>query len=200
MKQKNLLNTIIYGLMPWNVILALIGIIFTFAYITSLFRDYPCVVIETNCYHSTSDESKCSHVKFAKNQQYNIEKVTEDDAIAKRCKICNECFSLKEQDTYNQLKWFSEHLAEDLGWSLLWLKKDIDYESLYIYLEPNGILHISGVCYELLKKRNAKKLKLSDVNDASTLCDCVNREYRDFIYKKILEGVYDKSLIKKPKD
>ncbi|SHL24334.1 hypothetical protein SAMN05216463_13717 [Xylanibacter ruminicola] len=86
-------------------------------------------------------------------------------------------------------------MHEDLGWTALAYRHN--YDSLFVYIDSNSILHISAVCSNLADNGNARKVRLEDVNQINSTCgNCVERKYVDFIYKKINTGVYDTSQIK----
>lgn len=205
---KKIIDFLIHGLMPWNVIFGIVGIIVLCAYLVNVAFGYECVVAETGYYHSTNKESKCRFIEDANKKGYTIKRTSQSKAIDNGYKICNECFSKEDQDSYykllslhnhlgNYCHWLHEHMNEDLGWTLLWTKNNIDVDSLYVYIDNKSILHISSICSDLADDGNAKKVKFDDVNSIKATCEnCVGREYVDFIYKKIHEGTYDFSLIK----
>ena len=102
-------------------------------------------------------------------------------------------------------KWIEEHKGEELGWDFLWVKaktdNNADFNNLYVYIDSKSKLHISTYCMELAQDKNARKVRFDDVSEIYTTCEeCVGREYVDFIYKKVNEGIYDASLIGEPDD
>lgn len=203
---KKTIDYLIWGLMPWNIILAIIGIVILGAFITRQIAGYECAVLETGYYHSTNKEDKCSFIESAKRSNYTIKRTSQNEAIKNGYKICHECFSKDEQESYNRLmtfhshldnysQWLKEHMHEDLGWTALAYRHN--YDSLFVYIDSNSILHISAFCGNLADNGNARKVRFEDVNQINSTCgNCVERKYVDFIYKKINTGVYDTSQIK----
>ena len=209
---KKIIDFLIHGLMPWNIIIGIVGIIVLCAYLVNVALGYECVVVETGYYHSTNKENKCPFIEDANKKGYTIKRTSQSKAIENGYKICKVCFSEKEQDSYYKLfsshshmdnysHWLHEHMNEDLGWTLLGIKNDVNVDSLYVYIDNKSVLHISSICGDLADDGNAKKVKFDNVNSIKTTCEnCVGREYVDFIYKKIHEGIYDFSLIKESKE
>ena len=207
---KKYIDYLFWGLMPWNIILLIIGIVLLGAFLTNQIRGYECVVEETGYFHSTNKEEKCHFIKIAKSKSYTIKRISRSKAIDNGYKICYECFSEKEQESYNELVAFhnhmdnfsqrlKEHMHEDLGWTALEYTQN--YDSLFVYIDSKSILHISAICGELADDRNARKARFEDVDRINSTCErCVGRKYVDFIYKKINTGIYDISQIKEADD
>lgn len=207
---KKIIDYLIWGLMPWNVIFGVVGLVVLCSFIINQIKGYECVVVETGYYHSTNKEDKCHFIKLAKSRDYTIKKINRSKAIDNNYKICHECFTNEEQDGYNKVlalhnhmnnysRWLKEHMNEDLGWTALAYTRN--YDSLFVYIDSKSILHISAICGELADDGNALKVRFEDVNRINSTCgSCVGREYIDFIYKKINTGVFDISQIKEASD
>ena len=205
------IKDIFIGLYLWRFVFVIIGVVIVIGLAVNAIFGYKCIVVETGYFHSTNKESKCRFIAIAKQRNYTIERMSEENARKKGYKICKECFSESEQKTYYQIKEFSEHLdfvakhakesaQEEFMWGSLKYKNDFNYDSLCVYIDAENVLHISKTCYGIYNKGAIKK-KLNDVERINTTCEsCVGREYVDFIYKKINEGVYDVSQIKEVED
>ena len=203
---KKIIDYLIWGLMPWNIILGFIGIVILGALITQQIVGYECVVLETGYYHSTNKETKCRFIESAVRNNYTIERINQTKAIKNGYKICHECFSGTEQESFNKLmdfhnhldkynQWLKEHIHEDLGWTRLAYSHN--YDNLFVYIDSNSNLHISAICGDLADDGNARKVRFEDVDRINSTCgNCVSREFIDFIYKKINTGIYDISQIK----
>ena len=151
-----------------------------------------------------------------KKNGYTIKKTSKSKAMDKGYKICQECFSKKQQESYYELaaienkfnnysKWIEDHKGENLGWGELLataiVEKNINFNNLYVYMDSKSKLHISTYCMELAQDKSAKKVRFDDVSEIYATCEeCVGREYVDFIYKKVNDGIYDVSLIGEPED
>ena len=207
-----LIKDIIIGLYLWRFVFIIIGVVIVIGLAVNAVSDHECVVIETGYFHSTEDKDKCRFIASAIEHNYTLKRMSEDNARKKGYKICKECFSESKQKTYNQIKEFSDHLdfvarhveeetQEEFMWSSLKYAKDFNFDSLYVYIDSENVLHISMSCYSVYKNKDAMKIKLNNVERIKTTCEsCVGREYVDFIYKKINDGVYDVSQIKEVED
>lgn len=194
MKKENL------GCLLFYVLLGCVGI-FSYLYVQNANTRY--LVEETGYFHSTDDEEKCRFIKSANMHGYTIKKIDKEVPLRKGYKICKECFPQEKQDKYNKdLKWrkdFNQHLTENMEWSYLTYGVNYDFNKLVVYIDTKNILHIDGGCFSIDGK--ASRLPLSEIESIESTCeDCVGREYCDFIYKKIYEGVYDIKAIKDPED
>ena len=185
----------IWFALPILIIVAVIGGAFL---LKDVGKEY--LVECTDYIHSTDNPDKCRFIAIAKDRNYTISRIDKDRAFAEKKKICKECYTQQEQDEYNRLlQWKIKHNQfwdEQETWNKLSSKQNVDYKKLIVYMEDNGTMHIDGDCYNI---RNSKttRIQLDLITRFNTTCeDCVGREYCDFIYKKVYEGIYDTSQIK----
>jgi len=157
------------------------------------------LVEKTNYIHSTNNPNKCRFVKIAKERDYKISRISKKDANYKEKKMCKFCYTAEEQKKYNQelreRKKVNFYWEERKAWVDLLYNNEADFSKLYVYMEYPGKLHISGNCSGI--EGTTTRLNFRDIESIETTCeDCVDREYVDFIYYKINNGVYDISQIK----
>ena len=194
MKKENL------GCLLFYVIIGGIAI-FSYLYVKKANTRY--YVEETGYFHSTDDEEECRFIKSAHEHGYTITKIDKKVPLEKGYNICKECFSVDMQDKYNKdlnlRKDFHQHLTESMEWSNLTYGVNYDFKKLFVYIDTKNILHIDGECLSIEGKTSRRPF--SEIESIESTCeDCVGREYCDFIYKKIYEGVYDIKAIKEPED
>ena len=194
MKKENL------GCLLFYVIIGGIAI-FSYLYVKKANTRY--YVEETGYFHSTDDEEECRFIKSAHEHGYAITKIDKKVPLEKGYNICKECFSVDKQDKYNKdlklRKDFHQHLTESMEWSNLTYGVNYDFKKLFVYIDTKNILHIDGECLSIEGKTSRRPF--SEIESIESTCeDCVGREYCDFIYKKIYEGVYDIKAIKEPED
>lgn len=186
---------IMWFAIPILVIATVIGCLFLFK---DVGKEY--LVDYTGYFHSTDNPDKCRFIAIAKDRNYTISRISKDEARFHKKNICKECYTQQEQDEYNKLlRWIIERdrfSEERKAWQKLESKQEIDYTELIVYMEDNGTMHIEGDCY-MVKNKNTTRVQLEQITRFATTCEeCVGREFCDFIYKKVYEGIYDTSLIK----
>lgn len=165
-------------------------------------KDKEYLVEETNYIHSTGNKDKCRFIASAKDRKYKISRISREDALKRKKLICKECYPADVQEKYNNalqniLQEESDrkqHTEDMKAWESL-ENDNTDFSKLFVYMEANGTLHIYGNCYEA--KGKLERIRFADIDTIKTTCeDCVGREYCDFIYKKLYEGIYDTNQIK----
>lgn len=164
------------------------------------------LIEETGYFHSTKNEEKCRFIKFANEHGYTIKMIDKYVPIEKGYHICKECFTHNEQEKYikhyNRSKMFELHESDRFEWVYLsinhLMNSQFDFNKLYVYLDTLNILHIDGNCfYCTFEGGHVTRYSFSEIDRISSTCgECVKREFCDFIYKKIYEGVYDINAIK----
>lgn len=185
------------------------GVVILLTFLYAIIRDYNnkyYFVEETGYFHSTNDEDKCKFIKSANEHGYTISKIDKNIPIENGYLICKECFTHNEQEDYikkyNWKKKIKQFDSDRVDWLLLssshLLNKQFDYDKLHVYIDTNNMLHIDGNCFNCpLEDVRLKRYSFSEIDSISSTCEeCVDREFCDFIYKKIDEGVYDINAIK----
>jgi len=169
-------------------------------YTKNIGKEY--LVEQTNYIHSTDDKDKCRFIASAKDRKYKISRISREDALKQKKLICKECYPADVQKKYNnalqnilQEELVRKQYSDDMAaWESL-ENDNSDFSKLFVYMETNGTLHIYGNCYEA--KGKLVRIRFADIDTIKTTCeDCVGREYCDFIYKKLYEGIYDTNQIK----
>lgn len=183
----------------WIIVLIFL-FFFLPGYFNNMGKEY--LVEYTNYIHSTDDVDKCRFIAIAKDRNYKISRIDKSDALKQEKNICKECYPTDVYEKYfNELQnklqekaILKQYSNDEKEWE--YLKSDnADFSKLFVYMETNGTLHIYGNCYEA--KGKLERIRFADIDTIKTTCeDCVGREYCDFIYKKLYEGIYDTNQIK----
>lgn len=163
------------------------------------------LVEETGYIHSTGDKERCWYIADAKKKGYKISRISMGQAKKEKKSICKACYSKEKQKEYNddianRKKWESRYDDWE-EWLNLSADKAINIEKLFVYIErEKGRLHIYGNC-NVAEEGELIRVRLDNVEGFDTTCEeCVDREYCDFIYKAVYEGIFDSAQIKEIDD
>ena len=192
-------NNSLWGCLVVSVVLFILFLVLR-SCLNNLDKEY--LVEQTNYIHSTNNKKKCRFIAIAKDRNYEISRITKDLALKRKKNICKECYPEDVYEKYNsELKTIlqkemkgKQYSEDNAAWENIGHSGE-DFSKLFVYMETNGTLHILGNCYKAEGK--LERINFADIDSIETTCgNCVGREYCDFIYKKLYEGIYDANQIK----